>query len=246
MKHHYHFISTLFFLGVIFLFASCRTAGLYTSNPKDKMAFAGTQFELTKKDSFFLSSWTDSHSRFMDKEGNEIFSEKYQFRGSGTYQCEGDSLELIFCNEDSITIKLDFEKRLTETEVTFQIFDELGNVSRPNVDILDSDNKIIRGTNIQFRDVYHFVIPNQEDINKIKIAGFGMRIENPIIDISSLEDGKYIFKRKSYNGYFAKGVIKKIWYKKVPSGIRYQMRFKKKYLPRKWKWNWINKLYRDY
>ena len=210
------------------------------------MAFAGTEFHLTSSDSFFLRSWTDNFSRYVDKEGNRIFKEEYQYRGFGTYDCDGDSLELTFCNEDSITVKLDLEKRNNETEFIFYIYDELGNITSPNVQIIGDTTQVIRRTIVQLEDVYHFVIPNHENPHFITIEGFGMSIENPIIDISTLVSGSYVFKRKTYDGYFAKGRVKKIWFRKRPTGIRFQLNDRKRYLPRKWGWNWINKMYRDY
>lgn len=230
----------------LLLFSSCRTVGLYSSNPKSKIAFAGTEFHLTKSDSFFLRSWTDSYSRYVDEDGNRIFKEEYQYRGYGTYDCDGDSLELTFCNGDSITIKLDLDKRKEETEITFQIFDELGNITFPNVQIIGDANQIIRRTLVQIEDTYNFVLPNLEHPQRIKIKGFGMSIENPIIDFSTLGSGSYTFKRKTYDGYFTNGEVKKIWFRKRPTGIRFQLNERKRYLPRKWGWGWINKFYRDY
>ena len=239
-------IFSLIFIGALFSMSSCSTAGLYTSNPKSKMAFAGTEFHLTTSDSFYLRSWTDNFSRYVDSEGNPIFKEEYLYRGFGTYDCDGDSLELTFCSEDSISIQLDIEKRIHETELTFYIFDEMGKITSPNVQIIGDTNQVIRRTLVQLEDEYHFIIPNDENPHFITIEGFGMSIENPIINISTLESGSFVFKRKTYDGYFAKGFVKKIWYMKRPTGIRFQLNHRKTYLPRKWKWNWINKLYRDY
>ena len=95
----------------LLLFSSCQTVGLYSSSRKSKIAFAGTEFHLTQSDSFFLRSWTDSYSRYIDKNGNRIFKKEYQYRGYGTFVCEGELLDLTFCNDDFITIILNLDKR---------------------------------------------------------------------------------------------------------------------------------------
>ena len=239
-------INAILFFILITLLSSCRTAGLYTSNPKSRAAFAGTEFRLTKTDSFFIRSWTDTYTTYVDGEGNRIFKEDIKYRGFGTYLCLDDSLALTFSNEDSISIVLDLESRDTSVKLTFQVFDELGNIMRPNADILDQSGSKIEGTIVQFRDTFDFEILKIEKPSQIQFSGFGMNFKNPIIEITDLESGQYVFKRKSYNGYFGKGEVKKIWFKKVFTGIRYELNNRKRYLPKKFGWSWINKFYRDY
>ena len=236
----------VFFVGVVFLFSSCRTAGLYTSNPKGKgVAFAGNTFHLTETDSFFIKKWSDSQSIRSDKDGNRIFKD-YQYQGFGTYKCIGDSLELTIVNEDSILVILDLKSHNDSIIIAIQKINELGNSVYPNLDILDSNGSKITGTPLIHRQLtFHCEILKKSEPTQIKLNGFRLNLSNPIINISNLEDGRHIFKRKSYNGYFAKGV-KKIWFKKVFTGIRYELHGDKRYLPKKFGWKWINKLYRDY
>lgn len=230
----------------VLLLSSCRTAGIYSSNPKDKIAFAGIKFQLTKSDSFYLYSWTDNFSKYVDKDGNRIFKEEFQYRGFGTYDCQGDSLELSFSNEDSITVVLDFNKGDENTKVGLYIINEMGNKGRPNISFLNDENVIITKISMLLDNQNSLVISNNENPHLIRIDGMGMNIENPEIDISKIRNGRYTFKRKTYDGYYAKGTKKKIWFKRRPTGIRYQLNERKRYLPKKWGWNWLNKLYRDY
>ncbi len=247
MKSRKSIVNLYICLGVLFTLTSCRTPGLYTSNPKGKgMAFAGSTFRLTKTDSFFIKSWTDSHSIRSDKDGNRIF-EDYQYQGFGTYKCVGDSLELTVSNEDSIMVVLDL-KRLNDTVVMdIQRFNEIGNSVYPHLDILDSNGSKIIGSPIVHRELtIHFEILKIREPTQIKLNGWLLNVSDPIVDISNLPDGRHVFKRKSYNGYFRKGEVKKIWFKKVFTGIRYELNDRKRYLPKKFGWSWINKLYRDY
>jgi len=239
-------INLLTILVAICFMTSCRTAGLYTSNPKGRGAFAGNEFHLMKNDSFKIIRWTDSYTVHSDGNGNQIFPSDDRYRGMGTYQCEGDSLALTFSNEDSITVKLDIERSKDSVHLTFKTYNELGNIFYPNATILDEDGTRIDGTVVQLEDVFHFSIDEEEKPAIIKLDGFGLNVENKEFDISEMQSGEYTLKRKSYNGYFRKGQVKKIWFKRVPTGIRYQMHDKKVYLPKKWAWSWINKLYRDY
>lgn len=233
-------------LTFVFLLASCRTAGLYTSNPKDKMAFAGTEFHLMKNDSFSLRSWTDSHTNYIDSNGNRIFKEDYQYRGFGTFECLNDSLELTFSNTDSITLILEIKRDEDTLNLSFQIFNEVGQSMRSVVGIYTDQGERVEQAIFQLTDTFYFEIPIEDNPSQIRLQGFGYNLGNPVIHFLNLSDGRYVFTRKSYNGYFQKGTVKKIWFSKVPSGIRYQMRDKKRYLPRKWGWKWINNLYLDY
>lgn len=246
MTHLHLTKRTFVFLSIIFLLSSCRTAGLYTSNPKGNMGFAGNEFELTKTDSFFVRRWSDSHSNYVDGDGNRIFKD-YKYRGYGTYECRGDSMELTFCNEDSMTVVLDLERGNEKVKIALQVFNELGNMNYPHADILSSTGDKLGGTPIIHRlDTFHCEILNIQKPSQIKLHGFQLNIANPLIDISNLESGRHVIKRKSYNGYYPKGLVKNIWFKKIFTGIRFQMHDRKRYLPKKFGWKWINKFYRDY
>lgn len=241
-----YLLHTILFLVIILLLASCRTAGLYTTNPKGKGTFAGTEIRLTKTDSFYIKSWTDNYTHYVDDKGNRIFKEDYRYRGYGTYKCLKDSMELTFFNEDSITVNLDIRKSDSLVNIELYILDEEGNVFIPNVDILDQSGNRIVSTIVQMKDTFNFSISKWKNPSHINLNGFGVNVRNPNIEIAYLESGQYSLKRKTYNGYFAKGVTQKIWFRRVPTGIRYQLNKKKKYLPKKWGWSWINKFYRDY
>ena len=232
-------------VGLLLFKTGCRTAGMYTSNPRDKMAFAGTQFELTKSDSFYLTSWTDNFIRLFDENGNQIFERDNQYRGYGTYQCSGDSLSLHFCNEDSITVQLGINRLDSIVNLSIYIYDEQGMLLHPDVDLLDEEGIKVQRLFNEYKDVFNFEIDSKDKPSLMKLKSRWLNIENPTVDLSVLEDGDHTIKRKSYNGYFAKGV-RTIWFKRRPTGIRYKLKDKVRYLPKKWKWNWINKLYRDY
>ena len=202
----------LVILAVIFSFYSCKTAGLYTSNPKERMAFAGTEFELMKNDSFSIRSWTDSYTIHVDEKGNRIFENDIMFRGYGTYECLDDSLQLTFVNEDSIRIELDLKRSDQMVEINLQTFSETNNVLYPQVDILDANGIRLDGTYIQVKDSFNYNIPIINKPTHIRLSGFEINIKDPIIDITKLSDGWHTVKKKSYNGYFSRGK-KKIWFK---------------------------------
>jgi|GEM_PF-5418485 len=143
-------------------------------------------------------------------------------------------------------VVLDIERHDDTISITVERFNELGNAIFPHVDILDDIGDKIVGTPIAHRkNTIRFDIVKDMNPSQIKLSGWVVNVADPIIDFSELENGRHAFKKKSYNGYFAKGV-KKIWFKKVFTGIRYQMHDRKSYLPKKFGWSWINKLYRDY
>lgn len=225
-------------VGLILLLNSCRTAGLYTSNPRDKMAFAGTELELTRSDSFYLTSWTDNFVRLIDENGDQIFEVDNRYRGFGTYQRFGDSLALNFCNEDSITLRLGIDRLDSIVNLSVFIYNEKGVLLSPDVDIFDKEGNKVQRLYNEYKDVFHFEISSKDNPSRIKMKSRWLNIDNPIIDLSALDDGNHIIKRKSYNGFFKKG-LKTIWFKRRPTGIWYKLKDKVRYLPKKWKWNWI-------
>ena len=109
---------------LITLFSSCSTTGHFTSNPKKKPAFAGSEFILTRQDSFKIIRWTDVYDIRRDSEGNRIWS-RSKYRGEGIYTKTKDSLLLTFTNLDSITIDVEVteDTQFRIYEVSF--FDEL-------------------------------------------------------------------------------------------------------------------------
>lgn len=226
---------------------SCSTSGHFTSNPRDRMAFAGREFVLTKSDSFHLRSWTDSYYVQVDSNGSIIHTDRW-YKGVGTYECIKDSIVLSFSNSDSIIVNIDFSQDSLSKRYDISISDELGGSSRPGFEITNEDNEILYSEFFWKTDTCKIVFakdvyPRHLNLNSF----FSNRIEKPIVEMNSLRIGSNTTKIKSYNGYYPKGQKVIIWFRPTITGIRYKFDGqKKRYLPRKWRFNAINKLYRDY
>ena len=231
---------------IILVSISCSTSGHFTSNPKDKMAHAGTEFVLTKSDSFQIRSWTDVSYTYVDESGNKIWKEN-RYRGQGIYQRIGDSLALKFTNSDSITVRINYQvnEDLTESfDVSF--INELGKQYSSQFQIQDEDKKILRNVYFSREDTYSLDFNKGENPRFLKLTGYGVRTKNPIIDLEDLQPDLNEFKRKTYNGYFPYHTTLNIWFRPTFTGIRYEFKGRRRWLPKKWRFKLLNRLYRDY
>ena len=227
-------------------FTSCTTTGFFTSNPKGKVAFAGTEFIICS-DSFQIKSWTDNYSLYQDKEGNRIWKDR-RYRGKGIYKKVKDSLHLTFTNLDSVTVNIFYTE--TEEENTYEVSfnSELNQAVNYPFKIKNDTGAILKDVLIPLDSSYTFSFSSNENPSVLHLQGMGVRIGEPEIDLRNLKPGKNVIRLKSYNGYYAENETVAIWFKPVLTGIRYKfdrMR-KNRYLPRKWKWGFLNGFYKDY
>lgn len=229
----------------ILLVVSCTTTGHFTSNPQGKMAHAGTEFILTKSDSFQINSWTDHFSIQIDADGNRIWNDS-RYRGRGVYKKKRDSLHLRFTNSDSITIKIDFSTDSLSDVYKVSFFDELGDTYNCLFIVTNEEGEILRKVFWPNDHRYTLNFKQGEHPFLLSLEGFGVNVGKPSIKFSELKKGLNTIKLKSYNGYFSNNQTLTIWFKPTPTGIRYTFNGRKRYLPRKWGIKAINKLYRDY
>jgi len=237
-------------ISILLLFAtligtSCSTAGHYTSNPRERMTHAGSEFILTKSDSFKIRSWTDAHSIEVDGSGNRIWKEN-RYRGEGIYQRNGDSLYLTFSNNDSLLVKINFTNDSITKSYDISLFDELGRPFMTQFQVKDSNNVELRSLHFPRKNTYTLSFQKDENPLTLNLSGYGVNIKEPIINLNDLHEGLNEIKLKTYNGYFARGDSLNIWFKKTFTGIRYEFKGRKRWMPKKWGFKLLNKLYRDY
>jgi len=234
-----------YLLLLILISTSCTTTGHFTSNPRERMAHAGNEFILTKSDSFQLRSWTDNYSLFVDDSGNRIWKEN-RYRGEGIYQRNGDSLHLKFTSSDSILVKIIYAKDDTIETAEISFFDELGEPINIQFQVENNENEILRSVQFPRNNIHFLSFQINENPTILKLSGFGLNVSNPNIDFKDLKLGLNEIKLKTYNGYFAYSDTLNIWFKPTFTGIRYEFRGRKRYLPKKWGIKFLNGLYRDY
>lgn len=234
------------FLMLILFSSSCSTTGHFTSNPRDRMAHAGTEF-IIKSDSFKINSWTDNYSLYVDSLGNRIWKDN-KYRGIGTYTRIKDSLQLTFKNYDSVSVHIVFSEDAMTRKYVISFSNELNNVANYPFSIKDKTGEVLEHVLIPFKDSYTISIEKNKNPSLLHISGVGVRIGEPKINLNDLSEGVNVIKLKSYNGYFAHNEKVTIWAKPVWTGLRYKFSWhrKNRYLPRKWKWKFLNSLYGDY
>jgi hypothetical protein len=230
------------FLFLVTLFCSCSISGYYTSNPKSLGGgMAGYEIILTKNETFHIRKWSDNYSVYSDSLGNRLWRDTH-YRGFGKFVQFGDSLELAFLNEDSISIEI---FKITE-ELAFDykvsITNESGKTYAPIVSVKDSTSKTIK----TIFNKNEFYTEFQDSSNtKSKYIGFDFHMfESPeiLIPLEELSLGRNMFKFKTYNGYYPRGTKINFYCKKAWSGIRYGT--KRRWLAKKYKQKWLNKLYK--
>ena len=228
----------------IFL-SNCTTAGYFTSNPKGRLSYAGTEFILTKSDSFQLKSWTDVI--YVEYSGDVRVYNKRKYLGKGVYRKKGDSLYLRFTSTDSIRLEINKTEELQRSKYSIAFFDELGTSMHSQFLVYTKEDKVLHQRQWMGAQRDNFTLSESNDPIYLKITGYSAtNAVNPIVRIDSLPYGNHIFHFKTYDGYHAKNEEVVIWFKTRPTGIRYELNGRKRYLPRKWRWKFLNRFYRDY
>lgn len=220
--------------------SQCRTTGHFTNNPKEKIAFAGSEIILKKDKTFSIKSWTDNYTIQIEN-GKRIYPD-YKSNGEGIYKRFGDSLQLTFQNTDSLTIEIDYRQDSIYHYYYFTMMDLKGDSMTCLMSSFDKDKKVIQTGGALIKIL-------KEDNNQIAFIKplLIQRYEPEYIPIPRLKVGeKHIVKVKTYWGYYAKGDQITIYLKPVFTGIRTNVFGKNRYIPKKWKWKWLNSLYQDY
>lgn len=236
-------LAILFLIAIVY--TSCTTTGHFTSNPREKMMYAGTEFILTKSDSFQIRSWTDHYSVHVDNAGNRIWKEN-KYRGEGIYERNGDSLSLTFTSGDSILVKILYTKDDISESAEVSFFDELGDPAFIQFQVVNSENEVLRNVSFPRKNKYTLSFQQDENPEILKLRGPLLNVKEPKIDFNNLQLGVNEIRLKTYNGYYSQDDILKIWFKPTFTGIRYEFKGRKRYLPKKWKCNFLNGFYRDY
>lgn len=229
------------FLSLLIL-QGCSMKGVYTTNPKSKPAFGGTEIIISKNNKISLRSWTDVYLRKIDDDGNRIW-EDHKYKGFGTYSEQGDSLEITFANEDSITVIIDKFEAGERKTYQVSIFDELGNQLDPFINLVNDSLETIKSIWEQNKSKATFETTPRTNYSYISTPDLTMFSPKLLIPIKDLHAGHNIIKHKTYAGYYAKGDTIKLYLKRYPFGIRYGSR--KSWLAKKYKWDLLNRLYLD-
>ena len=224
----------------IFCLESCLVPGHYTSNPKSRAAFAGSEIILTRKKTFIKRSWTDNFSIRKDSEGNRIWDER-KFIGYGTYVKKGKFLELTFLNEDSITVIIEKAEKPIANEYKLSVITESGTYYRPWVSLNTDSLKQVRLIPRPDGDVSEFEIKHESGISTIGFFAHSFQAPPIIINVKDVEEGENVFKFKTYNGHYSKGEKLMLYFKRKPTGVRYGP--KKRWMPKKYKWKWLNQFH---
>ncbi len=229
--------------GVLLLLSGCKTSGYFTSNPKDHGAFAGSYFKLNKDGTFHRNQWTDVYSVYTDSLGNRIWKDyqKEKRIGKGTYQKKRDSLELTFTNEDSVRILIDFQETEDSFFIEIEEFSEMGDPAYLNYELLNSSDSLLAIA--LFHIDLKFRTSKEANPWKIRLGEFKGKLTKNYILLEDLKPGFNEIKIKTYAGYYAKGDRIVIWHRRGPSGMRYALGNRKTWMPRRWKWKFLNKFY---
>lgn len=236
-------IKLLFFLVITMVAAGCSIHGHYTSSPKsNSLDLAGYEFILTKNEAFHIRSWTDNATVYSDSLGNRIWEDPH-YRGFGTFVQIGDSLELTFLNEDSITVEI--EKTTSEAVANYKlsIINEIGQMHAPILSLKDSASKTLKTVFNGSETYTEFQDSLNSEVSKI---GFDLHLFGSpeiLFSLNEISNGRNVFKFKTHNGYYPRASKAKVYCKKAWSGIRYGPR--KRWLAKKYKQKWINNLYKD-
>lgn len=230
------FIFVLSFL----VLQGCSIHGVYTTNPKNQAAFAGTEIVLTKNNTFHLKRWTDSYTVRLDLLDDRIW-EDIKYKGYGTYVKKKDSLALTFLSEDSISIYISRKDSLKESIFQLSILGENGKWMKPFVTLKNSALQNIRNVFDQQSNTVEFRISNP---SQVSIIGFDMlRIEAPqiFIELNEIKQGDNLLKFKTFNGFYGRNEVFTVYSKRSCFGLRFGDQ--KRFLPKRHQWKWLNRFY---
>lgn len=233
-------IKLFVFFSSVLLCGGCSIHGYYTSNPKSKLALAGYEIILTPNNTFHIKSWTDNFTNHVDSLGNRIWTDNWH-RGFGTFIQSGDSLEMTFLNEDSITIDITRSSENFQDNYKVSFISESGNLSAPIVSLKDSTLRTIKNVINKDETYTEFSMSSDSTYRAIGFDLHWYRAPEILIPFEDIEQGKTQFKFKTYNGYYPKGTRINFYCKKAWSGIRYGD--KRRWLAKKYKANWLNTFY---
>lgn len=203
-----------FFLVLTLIATGCSIHGHYTSNPKShSLALAGYEIILTENETFHIRSWTDNYSVYSDSLGNRIWKDPH-YRGFGTFIQIGDSLELTFLNEDSITIEIEKSISETFTKYKLSVANEIGKISPPILSLKDSSNKTLKTVFNKHETYTEFHDSLNSEILKIGFDLHRFRSPEILISLKEIALGKNTFKFKTYIGYYPRATKTKFYCKK--------------------------------
>lgn len=175
---------------------------------------------LTENNTFHFRSKSSSAYGSRDSNGKRIWIEE-KVRGFGEYEIQGDSLRMIFLNEDSIRIVIQKTSVDNSKNYIVELYSEKYRRISPVVQLASVDSGKQKNFWPDEFDNCEFTIKNE---SKLKYLTFPLELhfvdEELKFDLATLKEGYNEFKFKTFNGYYSKGYCKSIWFKNTFLGIR--------------------------
>ena len=202
----------LFFTSLVY-FTSCASSivGSYSTAKKGSAAFAGRAITLNSDSTFLFDQWTDVFTVTKDENGN-IKCPDTKTKGKGIYQVAGDTLILHFTNNDFISCAIEIRESKDYFDIHVNCLDEYKRPFRGMTLIVHAKNKqSIASELTNEHGRASLKVAKDQNPQQLSISSFAA--ENCVIDIEkTVGTNNYPIKRCL--GFYEKGAIEKLWYKK--------------------------------